>query len=206
MSRLVLPLIAVGVVCACSASTTTPVPLEVRFDLDSNAFDAPAAVQYAVPFDVVSADMEGDGDTDLLVNWHNLARLELFDNRGGRFVLANPEGADRSGLYENTGIVDLYAPVEATLERARASGPGVYLWHEPSRRGDWHFWVAPDGGPVRLSLRTNGELTLRLDERFVRDRGEQDAELVVDAALHFRANLRYVAAELVVDASMPVFA
>jgi len=189
---------------ACSAAA--PQPLEVRFALDTAAFEAPEAPQNVVPFDIVSADMEGDGDTDLLVNWHNEARLELFDNRRGRFVLANPEGADRSGLYENTGIADLYAPVEPTLERARAAGPGVYLWHEPSRRGDWHFQVTPDGAPVTLALRTNGELTLRLDERFVRRRSEQGAELVIDAPLHFRASLRFVAAELVVDASLPVFA
>ena len=117
------------------------VPLEVLFTLDEDAFAAPPAPGFTVPFDVVTADMDLDGDADLLVNWHDLARLELFENDGGRFHLLNPAGDDRSGLFENPGLANLYAPPDEVLPRVGGAGrPGVWVWHEPDRRGDWHFW------------------------------------------------------------------
>jgi len=187
------------------ADDTAAVPLEVRFELDEAAFEAPPAPQAFVPFDVVSADMEGDGDPDLLLNWHNRAPLELFENRGGGFALVNLPADDHSGLDENPGIADIYGPVEQTLALARAAGPGVYLWHEPDRRGDWHIQVTPAGEPVTLSLRANGALTLHIDRRYVVRQGEVDAELVVDEPLHFRADIYFVASQLAVEASLPLY-
>jgi len=196
-----------GGAASSDGSSTVAVPLEVRFVLDEAAFTAPPAPQNVVPFDVVAADMDADGDPDLLVNWHNLARLELFENEGGGFVLVNPESNDRSGLYENVGVASLYAEADRVLAAARADGAaGVYVWHEPNPRGDWHFYVAPAAEPATIELRANGALTPRLDERFVRRRGEFDAELRIDTALHFRVGVAFVATQLVVSASLPVFA
>ena len=201
-------------------------PLEVRFTLDEAAFTAPPAPQTSVPFDIVAADMDLDGDPDLLVNWHNLARLELFENHDGDFVLANPAGDDRSGLYENEGIPSIYAPTEQTLARARARAvgvagapggagaagvagvggiAGVYVWHDPSPRQDWHFYVAPGERPVTLELRANGALTPHLDARFVRRSDEFEAELAIDTALHFQVGVAFVATQLALSASLPIF-
>ncbi len=211
-----LPLLALctGGLAACSgdggreeaAEEVAPQPLEIRFVLDEAAFTAPEAPQTSVPFDVVSSDMDLDGDPDLLVNWHNVARLELFENQGGDLILVNPSGDDRSGLYENEGIPRIYAPTEQTHARARAAGvAGVYVWHDPNRRQDWHFYVAPQEGPVTLRLRANAPLTPRLDERFVRHRDEFEAELAINTALHFQVGVAFVGTQLAVTASLPIF-
>jgi len=209
----VTPLALATLFAACSAAPpegedpAIAVPLEIRFTLDEEAFTAPPALQTIVPFDIVSADMDLDGDADLLVNWHNLAPLELFENRDGVFALVNGPGVDRSGLYENEGVVSLYAPAEETLARARAAGaPGVYVWHDPSPREDWHIYVAPGDAPATLQLRANSPLTPRLDERFIRRRDEFSAALEIDATLHFRVGVEFVATQLAVSASLPVFA
>lgn len=190
-----------------SGAVPENVPLEVRFTLDEAAFIAPPAPQTIVPFDVVSSDMDLDGDPDLLVNWHNTGRLELFENDAGTFVLLNPADDDRSGLFENAGIPDLYAEPEAILARAQAAGAaGVYVWHEPDARGDWHLYVVPGGDPVTLRLRASSALTPQLDERFLRRRGEFDADLEIDSVLHFRVGMAFVATQLVITSSVPVFA
>ena len=54
-------------------------------------------------FDVVAADMDVDGDVDVLVNWHHLVRMELFENVAGRFELVNPLERDETGLFDNPG-------------------------------------------------------------------------------------------------------
>jgi hypothetical protein len=178
----------------------------ISFELDTTAFTAPPAPRFVVPFDVVSADMDLDGDPDVLVNWHNVARLELFENDGGAFRLINPEGDDRSGIFENPGIADLYGAAARMLAEARAAGAaGVFVWHDPDRRGDWNFYVVPDGEPVALELRANGPLTMKLDPRFVRESGEFEASLELDGEIHFAANVAFVAAQLALRASLPLF-
>jgi hypothetical protein len=208
-----LAALVVGVtVVGCSGGASEPgaarenVPLEVRFTLDEAAFTAPPAPQASVPFDIVSSDLDLDGDPDLLVNWHHLARLELFENQDGAFVLANPVGDDGSGLYENEGIANIYAPTEETLAQARAAGvAGVYVWHDPSPSEDWHFYVAPEEGLATLELRANRALTPRLDERFVKRSDEFEAELAIDTMLHFQIGVAFVATQLAVSASLPIF-
>ena len=191
---------------ACGAGGKGTETVIISFELDTTAFTAPPAPQFVVPFDVVSADMDLDGDPDVLVNWHNVARLELFENDGGAFRLINPEGADRSGIFENPGITDLYGAADRMLAEARETGvAGVFVWHDPDRRGDWNFYVVPDGEPVALELRANGPLTLKLDSRFVREGGEMEARLRLDGEIHFAANVYYVASELAVRASLPLF-
>ena len=81
-------------------------------------------------FDVVAADMDADGDPDLLVNWHHLGPMELFENRKGRFELLD---AAASGLFDNAGIASLYGDGEEMTARIEASdAAGLYVWH------DWH--------------------------------------------------------------------
>lgn len=183
-----------------------PLP-DVGFALDEAAFDAPAVPDTIVPFDVVTADLELDGDPDVIINWHNLASPELFANQGGGFYLINRAGSDRAGLWENPGIPSLYGDNDEMLAKARARATaGVFVWHEPNRRGDWQILVVPDDEPVSLRLRGNGALTPRLGEQFLEERGEMEAALSVDRELHFGVDVAWVASQLVVEASLPVFA
>ena len=198
-------LLAISLAACAAELQTPPPPADVSFVADQAAFRAPAAGA-PVPFDVVASDMDLDGDTDLLINWHNLARLELFENVDGAFELRNPADDDRSGLRENPGIDNLYAQGEEVVRRARAAGvPGVFVWHEPDPRRDWHFLVIPDRAPATIELRANRPMTPRLDERFVRRRGEFDASLAIDAETRFRVEVEFVATQLNVRASLPVF-
>ena len=98
---------------ASSAAGGVSGSLDVSFRLDETAYTAPP-VSWPVPFDVVAADMELDGDPDILVNWHNVARLELFENTGDHFVLRNREGDDRSERWTPSfGQVFVTAKVES---------------------------------------------------------------------------------------------
>lgn len=104
------------------------------------------------PFDALCADMDLDGDDDLLVNWHHLAPLELFENRNGSFV---PMG-HRAGLDENPDLPTLFADNDTMLRGlTTASAPGLYLWHGLPRDGDgWRFaWNGRE--PRRLLIRSN---------------------------------------------------
>jgi hypothetical protein len=117
------------------------------------------------PFDAVAADMDLDGDTDLLINWHHRLRLELFGNQGGMFQLLNPRDDDVSGLYDNPGIPTLFAPYEETLRRVRRlNQPGLFLWHDDDRNNPWwHFVWRND--PRRLrELRLELETSIGFDE------------------------------------------
>ncbi len=180
-------------------------PPQVEFMLDEAAFDQPPRPSM-VAFDVVSADMDQDGDPDLLISWHNLAALELFENDGGSFVRLNPDADDRSGLFENPGISRLYAGEEEMLDKVRrAETAGVFLWHDPSPRDQWNVYVVPEDEPVRLELRANRALQPRLDARFTGSSGEFTRTLVIDTEMHFRVDVELVATQLAAAASLPIF-
>ncbi len=180
--------------------------LRIRFVPDAAAFDAPPPPA-PVPFDVVSADMDNDGDPDLLVNWHNLGALEIFENDGGRFRLVNPPGDDRSGVFENPGIASVFADAGGMLARARqAAHAGVFVWHDPNRRADWNFFIVPGDEPVSLTLRANRALTVKVNERFVRRADEFEADLEIDEGIRFRVNVAAVATQLRIESSLPIFA
>ena len=179
---------------------------QLRFVADTAAFAAPAPPA-PVPFDVISADMDNDGDPDVLVNWHNLGPLELFENDGGSFRLLNRAGDDPTGVFENAGIASLFAAADEMLDKARRAGhPGVFVWHDPNRQqGIWNFFVVPDDSAVSLTLRGNQALTLRAAERFVRRAGDFEADLQIDEEAHFGVTVASVATQLAIESSLPLF-
>ena len=183
------------------------------FRLDYGAFGTtPPPAKRA--FDLVSSDLDRDGDPDLLVNWHNTGRLELFENEGGAFRLANPHGGDQSGLYENRGLADLYADSDAMIARVRERGTGgVHVWHgvnavdnwDVETRDGWNLFVVPGEAPVRLELTTNCALELDLDERAVRRLDAFSVEVELAEPTHFRTRLASISTQLVVETGAPVY-
>lgn len=130
-------------------------PALFRLDAEGGFPDAP--VSDAPALEVVAADMDLDGDPDLMVHRHHLVRLELYENRDGRFHLANPRGADTSGLWDNPGIGELFADEEEMLPRIAATeGSGIFVWHDLARDGRWNVLLRGDGTfAPRLILEAN---------------------------------------------------
>jgi hypothetical protein len=117
---------------------------------------------FARPFDILATDMDRDGDPDLLINWHHRGRLELYENRGGKFALRNPPGTDRSGLYDNRGVPDLFAQSGVIERRIEASGKtGLFVWHDRNRAGSWRF-LWKEGEEPFDGLQLRGESSLRI--------------------------------------------
>jgi hypothetical protein len=143
--------------------------------VEDAGFAADAAPPLEWPLDVLASDADADGDTDLLIHWHLFRPLELYENRGGRFVLRNRPGRDTSGLDDNRGVPDLFADAEALGGAIRLAGvAGLYVWHDVDRHGAWRFlWLQPDpaGQPLRLELETS--LEIRPGEGLSADEVEQ---------------------------------
>jgi len=130
-----------------------------RFEVVADAgFVRDAAPWFRRPFDVVAADMDLDGDPDVLVNWHHHEPLELYENRDGRFVLCNPRDDDPTGLYDNPGVPYLFADEEhMAAEVERAGIVGLVVWHDVNRGGFWRFWWRPGrtaSGLVHVDIET----------------------------------------------------
>jgi len=128
-------------------------------------------------FDLISSDIDLDGDPDLLINWHHLGPLELFENRGGTFRPVDTEGGLRSGLVENAGVPGLFSHASEAEPAIKAHGePGLYVWHDTKRLGAWQFlWTDPrkeyDGCTLRLttSFRIESVTGLELASVFAED-------------------------------------
>jgi hypothetical protein len=75
-----------------------------------------------------------------MINRHLRHPLELWENTGKRFLHRNAKGQDRSGLYDNAGVPDLYPAKDPTVNCGGSTDcpSGLYLWHSECR--DWRLW------------------------------------------------------------------
>lgn len=165
-------------------------PPEISFVLETDRFlnDAPPS---QAAFDLVATDMDLDGDPDLFINWHHRARSELYRNEKGIFYLQNPVGNDRSGLFDNPGIPDLYAEFKRMIRAARAAeGEGLYVWHDVNRKGFWNIY-AKTGKPKSFRIETNQPIVaIRPKERVVRRISKYSVQIRVpnDNVVKFKVN------------------
>lgn len=104
--------------------------------------------------DLVAADMDVDGDMDLLVNWHNMG-LELYENKHGKFSALD---LYQVGIHES-GDIQLHMRASAMIRRINTlSEPGVYIWHDANPGGRWHVLIEPSElgeSPPILRIRAN---------------------------------------------------
>jgi hypothetical protein len=163
------------------------------------AFEGSLAPTRARAFDVLSADLDLDGDPDLLLNWHHEEPLELFENQGGRFVRLDPELLGETGLDDAPGIASLFGEEPTTRERARASAaPGLFVWHDPVRQPTrWHLAWHPDPRAARLVLELNRDLTrlegLEEGRVLLREGGRLEVDLAGSGPLEFSVETPLVA-------------
>jgi len=126
-------------------------------DADATRFDGDPVPPSPELLSVVSADMDLDGDPDVIFNRHLLYPLEIFENTGDGFAQINRVDSDLSGVWDNSGIANLFAEEEDMEVRIDAFGqPGVYVWHEVGRDGRWFIRVVGDG--LLLQIRVNQPL------------------------------------------------
>ena len=201
-----LPVLLAG---ASGEPQTQALPFERIAD---SGFASDHAPWFRRAFDMLTADMDLDGDPDLLINWHHHERLELFENVAGKFVHRNPRGADRSGLYDNRGVPELFATQEELLGRIEASGtPGLYVWHDQNRGSNWRFfWMGgrQGNGGLRLQLEvslpvleTSGLTPAELDQPD--DRHLRIALVEGPLPRLFGVRVRRVATQLVLRLEVP---
>ncbi len=141
LTRVIVALLAVG----CNAppqSEDAKGPTDIAFEIDNGRFvgDPPPSGVTLEVFTMAAADMDLDGDADVMLNRHLLAPIEVYENVGDRFVQVNPRADDTSGLWDNWGVPDLYA-VEANMlaDIAASDAPGLYIWHDEYRAGGWRL-------------------------------------------------------------------
>lgn len=130
-------------------------PVGGLFELaDASAFEGHPGKRSSRAFDVVAADMDDDGDPDLLINWHHRVPLEVYENEGGRFRRVNAPTDDRSGLSDHPGIASLFADSPAMRKLIRESDrAGLHIWHDVQRGGNWRFvWHGDGKSPARFVL------------------------------------------------------
>lgn len=147
MTRL-LPLLLV----ACGERT---LPAHFAWEVDDARFHGDPDPSWVEVFTVAAADMDDDGDDDLLLNRHHLVRTEIFENVDGRFVQLNPAGSDRSGLWDNPGVPELFASESDMEVRIAASvDAGLVVWHDVARERRWHLRVVGPARSVRVRVNT----------------------------------------------------
>ncbi|MCK6506995.1 VCBS repeat-containing protein [Myxococcota bacterium] len=150
-----------GLACAQPAAPPSPPASAPRFaELPGAELrgDAGQALK-DVPFDALAADMDRDGDEDLVVNRH-LRGLLLFEARDGQMVLLNADGRDEAGLDEPPGVRSLAAR-RAAMDAVE--GPAVVVWQDASVATDLLLRLrGPErgAGPHHLRVQTHDRLEL----------------------------------------------
>lgn len=142
-----VPLVVLLVLVLFGCQRESPGTGEPFERADMSAFGGHSGVRTGEwAFDVVAADMDVDGDPDLLINWHHLGPMELFENKGGRFELVNRQDQDGSGLFDHPGIPSFFGAAPEMLSRIEGSTrSGLYLWHDVNRKESWRFvWKDED--------------------------------------------------------------
>lgn len=132
----VMSVVALAIACGCDG------PADGLFEqAEPEVFAGHDGPRSARGFDVLATDMDADGDPDVLINWHHLGPMELFENRSGQFQLLNGPENDSSGLVDNPGSSSLFvAHDEMRASIADAPESGLYVWHDLDRRqGSWRF-------------------------------------------------------------------
>jgi hypothetical protein len=150
--------VAAGLAIALAAVPACGAPFERVAD---SGFPTDRPPWFRRAFDVVAADMDLDGDPDLLVNWHHHEPLELYENVGGRLQRIDTSHDDTSGLFDNPGVPQLFADQAAMQARIAESGrPGLYVWHDRNRAGFWRFLWRPPAPDRGLAFRTDVSLPI----------------------------------------------
>ncbi len=149
--------VVVVALAAAVASCSDTREANIRFEPVEQAFQFPDGEPPGrEPLDALCADMDLDGDDDLLVNWHHLAPLELFENHDGVFV---PLGHS-AGLVDNEGLPELFGDSNTIYERITSNGtPGLYLWHGLPRDTDGWRLTWNGGSARRLEVVSNNHVT-----------------------------------------------
>ncbi|MFT4622694.1 MAG: hypothetical protein ACI8PZ_001350 [Myxococcota bacterium] len=132
-------------------STILDIVGRVKFVADLEAMPQDALADDADVFDLVTADIDRDGDLDVVINHHLRMPIDVLRNDGGAFTLISHPDDDRGGVWDNPRIPDLYATEDEVLSSAYA--PGLYVWHDPDRDDGWQFsWT---GGRLGVRIVVN---------------------------------------------------
>lgn len=160
------------------SATSEPSP-GLQIVPDATAMPQDFLTDDADVFDLITGDIDLDGDLDVLINHHLRAPIDVLRNDGGTFTLLSRPDDDRSGVWDNPGIPDLYATEDEVLGEAEA--PGLYVWHDPDRDDAWQLWWT--GGRLRLRLLVSRPLVsiTGLPEGVLRRQTEYTASLAFES-------------------------
>jgi len=148
-----LPLVLV-LLAACAPQQSASAP---ELALETAFFGPEGTARKGEAFTLLAGDADGDGDPDLLVNWHVFGPPRLLWNQGKVFA----SDARPWSLPEHPEAALLDAPRRAQIEAVRAHpGAGMALWHSDNKAA-WSFLLRgplpAEGGT--LVVETNRPIT-----------------------------------------------